>query len=94
MIHLLLEIWLWWEVGFKVTAIEQVGLSVLETGDKGYSEGGVEWSDLQTLIQEKLLDGQGFQSFLFGVWILICEKVCLLFFEKLQEESLIKVRPA
>ena len=69
MIYLLLEIWQWWEVGFKVTAIEQVGLSVLETSDKGASENGVEWIDLQTLIQEKLLDGQGFQSFLFGIWI-------------------------
>ncbi len=47
-------------MGFEITAIVQVGLSVLETRNKGSSEVGVLWSDLQALIKEKLLDGQGF----------------------------------
>ena len=67
--HVIYLLWLRWEVGFEVAAIEQIGLSVLETGDKGSSEVGVLWSDLQALIKEKLLDGQGFKCFLFGVWI-------------------------
>jgi hypothetical protein len=67
--HVIYLLWLRWEVSLEVAAIEQVGLSVLETSDKGSSEGRVLWSDLQPLIKEKLLDGQGFLSFLFGVWI-------------------------
>ena len=39
--HVIYLLWLRWEVGFEVTAIEQVGLSVLETGEKGGSEGEV-----------------------------------------------------
>ena len=53
----------------EITAIEQVGLAILETANKGGSEGGVQWCDLQSLKEEKLLNGKGFKSFLFCLMI-------------------------
>ena len=56
-------------MSLEVTAIEQVGLAILETANKGGSEGGVQWCDLQSLKEEKLLNGKGFKSFLFCLMI-------------------------
>ncbi len=36
-------------VSIEVAAIEQVGLAILETANKGGSEGRVQWCDLQSL---------------------------------------------
>jgi len=52
-------------VSLEVAAIEEVGLAILETANKGGSERGVQWGDLQSLKEEKLLDRKGFKSFLF-----------------------------